>query len=123
MIEITNIWDQLCNICIVIMKALSRETGMSYGLINILLFVKLGPISTICFMLTTAFQVWMKKQPLKKNPNMDFCCYRSSFCLYSFRPRGIRLPALIEHIGSRQMLTVVIPSSGWIVPPLYFNSI
>jgi uncharacterized membrane protein len=66
MIEITNIWDQLCNICIVIMKALSRETGMSYGLINILLFVILGPISTICFMLTTAFQVWMKKQPLKK---------------------------------------------------------
>ncbi len=65
MIEVTNIWDYLCNVCITIMEGLSRETGMSYGLINILFFVILGPLATFCFALSTAIQLWLKKQPVK----------------------------------------------------------
>ena len=66
MIEVTNMWDYLCNVCITIMEGISRETGMSYGLINILFFVILGPLATFCFMLTTAIQLWVRKQPIKK---------------------------------------------------------
>lgn len=65
MIVVTNFWDYLCNVCIAIMEGLSRETGMSYGLINILFFVILGPLSTLCFMVSTAVQLWVKKQPIK----------------------------------------------------------
>lgn len=47
MIEATNDWDWLCNLCILIMQNLSKMTGLSYGLVNILLFVILGPLSTL----------------------------------------------------------------------------
>ena len=47
MIEQTNLWDCFCNLCISIMENLSHQTGMSYGLINVLLFVILGPFSTV----------------------------------------------------------------------------
>lgn len=50
MVEVTNSWDSLCNMCIGVMEHLSYITGMSYGLINILLFVILGPLSTLIFM-------------------------------------------------------------------------
>lgn len=43
-------WDSLCNICILIMQHLSELTGWSYGFINVLLFVVLGPLSTLLFM-------------------------------------------------------------------------
>ena len=49
MIEETNLWDGLCNLCIELMWFMSKETGMSYGMINILLFVILGPVSTHSF--------------------------------------------------------------------------
>ncbi len=35
MIEETNLWDGLCNLCIELMWFMSKETGMSYGMINI----------------------------------------------------------------------------------------
>ena len=47
MIEETNKWDVLCNFFIFVMQYLSTMTGLSYGLINILLFVILGPLSTL----------------------------------------------------------------------------
>lgn len=47
MIIETNLWDYFCNLCILLMEHLSHETGMSYGLINMLLFVFLGPLSTV----------------------------------------------------------------------------
>lgn len=53
MIEPTNVWDALCNLCILIMENLSKLTGWSYGLVNILLFVILGPLSTLSFMLSS----------------------------------------------------------------------
>lgn len=53
MIEVTNSWDTLCNCCILIMEHMSHLTGLSYGLINILLFVVLGPLSTLIFMVSS----------------------------------------------------------------------
>lgn len=54
MIEVTNDWDMLCNICILILEGLSHVTGLSYGFLNIMLFVILGPSATLLFM-TSAF--------------------------------------------------------------------
>lgn len=49
-----NEWgDLLCGDCIAIMIAMSKELGLSYGLINVLLFVILGPISAIVFGLSS----------------------------------------------------------------------
>ncbi|MDE6721670.1 MAG: hypothetical protein K2J84_05940 [Bacteroidaceae bacterium] len=50
MIEVTNIWDELCNMCILILEGLSHVTGLSYGFLNIMLFVILGPSATLLFM-------------------------------------------------------------------------
>lgn len=49
MIEVTKTGDAFCDFCILLMECLSRETGLSYGLINVLLFVILGPLSTTAF--------------------------------------------------------------------------
>lgn len=66
MVEVTNIYDYLCNVCINIMTYLSHETGMSYGLINILLFVILGPLSTLFFMGSTLTATFVKNANTKK---------------------------------------------------------
>lgn len=49
MIQVTNIWDVLCNFCILIMEHMCHMTGLSYGLLNILLFVVLGPSVSVLF--------------------------------------------------------------------------
>lgn len=46
MVIVTNYGDVLCNWCILVMEQLSELSGLSYGLINILLFCVLGPLST-----------------------------------------------------------------------------
>lgn len=60
MIEVTNGWDVLCNICILILENLSDITGLSYGFLNIILFVILGPMATLFFMLS-AFVSFMNR--------------------------------------------------------------
>lgn len=50
MIEVTNVWDLTCNFCILILETLSHMTGLSYGFINIMIFVILGPLATLLFM-------------------------------------------------------------------------
>ena len=50
MIIETNVWDILCNLCIFILENLSHITGLSYGFINIMLFVVLGPLATVLFL-------------------------------------------------------------------------
>ena len=50
MIKVTDIWDMLCNMCILILENLSHMTGLSYGFLNIMLFVILGPLATLLFM-------------------------------------------------------------------------
>ena len=49
MIEELNAWDAICNTCILILEHLSHMTGLTYGTINILLFVIFGPLSTLLF--------------------------------------------------------------------------
>lgn len=53
MIEVTNFWDSLCNLCIYATDYLSHVSGVSHGLINVLLFVFLGPLSTMTFMVSS----------------------------------------------------------------------
>lgn len=48
--KVTDTWDILCNFCILILENLSHMTGLSYGFLNILLFVILGPLATLLFM-------------------------------------------------------------------------
>lgn len=65
MLHVTNYGDVLCNYCIGIMENMSDLTGLSYGLINVLLFVVLGPISTLCFMGSTATAMYGKTKFVK----------------------------------------------------------
>lgn len=51
--DIMRLGDYLCDVCINIMIEMSKMSGISYGTINILLFVILGPLSTIMFMLSS----------------------------------------------------------------------
>lgn len=45
--EINVIGTELCAFCIAVMRLMEDWTDLSYGLINVLLFVILGPLSTI----------------------------------------------------------------------------
>lgn len=47
----------LCEVCINIMQAASNASGLSYGLINILLFVILQPLAILSFMLSTFLSI------------------------------------------------------------------
>lgn len=60
MVHVTNYGDVLCNYCIAIMENMSALTGLSYGSINVLLFIVLGPLSTLCFMGSTATALYGK---------------------------------------------------------------
>ena len=64
MIEVTNIWDELCNLCILILEDSSHVTGLSYGFLNIMLFVILGPSATLLFM-TSAFTLLVNTEKRK----------------------------------------------------------
>ena len=59
MIEVTNSFDWLCNVCIGLMMRASEYTWLSYGTINILLFVILGPLSTILFCTSSIIGITM----------------------------------------------------------------
>ncbi len=60
MTEIMIYGDYLCNVCINIMEEMSRMSGISYGTINILLFVIFGPLSTLIFMINSFIQLIFK---------------------------------------------------------------
>lgn len=62
MVHVVNYWDVLCNHCILILENLSYLTGLSYGLINVLFFCILGPLSTLCFMGSTATALFGKSK-------------------------------------------------------------
>ncbi len=64
MIEVVNSWDALCNFCILVLEHLSHMTGLSYGFLNIIFFVILGPLSTLLFM-ASAITLFIKTQKVK----------------------------------------------------------
>lgn len=51
--SITQYLDALCGVCIDIMEYAEAYTGISYGTINVLLFIILGPASTLAFAAAT----------------------------------------------------------------------
>ena len=65
MVNVVNYWDVLCNQCILIMENLSYLTGFSYGLISVLFFCILGPMSTLCFMGSTVTALYGKSKWIK----------------------------------------------------------
>lgn len=72
MVHVVNHWDILCNQCILILENLSHLTGLSYGLINILFFCILGPLSTVCFMGSTATAMFGKVKVIKRHLTLTF---------------------------------------------------
>lgn len=72
MVHVVNYWDILCNQCILILENLSNLTGLSYGLINILFFCILGPLSTVCFMGSTATAMFGKVKVIKRHLTLTF---------------------------------------------------
>ena len=60
MIEVTNFWDALCNICIVLLEHLSHESGLSYGELNILIFCVLGPLATSFYFISSLTALFIK---------------------------------------------------------------
>lgn len=71
-VRVTDYWDVLCNQCIQILENLSHQTGLSYGLINVLFFCILGPLSTLCFMGSTATTIFVKTRTVRRNLTVAF---------------------------------------------------
>ena len=74
MIEVTNYGDSECNYCIMLMEHPSQGTGFSYGLINVLLFIVIGPVSTVSFMCSTLSLAFIKNKKLRKSLTIMFFC-------------------------------------------------
>lgn len=60
-----NNYDELCQLCIDIMKWWSNNSGISYGTINILLFVILNPLLTIIATIVAIVNSISKNKKLK----------------------------------------------------------
>lgn len=60
-----NNYDELCRLCIDIMKWWSNNSGISYGTINILLFVILNPLLTIIATIVAIVNSISKNKKLK----------------------------------------------------------
>ena len=58
-------YDELCQLCIAIMKWWSNNSGISYGTINILLFVILNPLLTIIVTVVAVINSVSKNKKLK----------------------------------------------------------
>lgn len=63
--------DGLCDLCIYIMERMAEISGLSYGLINILLFVVLGPLSTLTFMASSVIAKIKGKYSRKISISLD----------------------------------------------------
>lgn len=58
-------YDELCQLCIDIMKWWSNNSGISYGTINIFLFVILNPLLTIIATIVAIINSISKNKKLK----------------------------------------------------------
>lgn len=66
MVHVVNCWDELCNWCILLLENLCHLTGLTYGFINVLFFCILGPLSTLCFIGSTATAMFGKSDLVKR---------------------------------------------------------
>lgn len=55
MIDVTNIWDSICNWCITVMWQMTSNYNVSYGFINVWLFCIIEPLAILLFMLSAIF--------------------------------------------------------------------
>ena len=58
--------NELCDFCIDIMEWWGNNTPLSYGAINVLLFVVVQPLLIILFFTTTLIAVWSKSLKVRK---------------------------------------------------------
>ncbi len=58
-------FDALCWQCIHIMERMSALTGLSYGAINVLLFIIINPLAILLFLLSSAFALANKRLTAK----------------------------------------------------------
>ena len=79
--ELNNIGDILCNICIDIIKCMSCEYGLSYGLINILLFVIIQPLCILLY--GAAAQIGMNNTNKCKSNIAKGCFIVSTILLFT----------------------------------------
>ena len=63
--------DSVCDFCIQVMRHMSHIFGLSYGLINVLLFVVLGPLSTLTFMASSVIAKTKGKYSRKISISLD----------------------------------------------------
>lgn len=66
--NVTNSFDQLCNFCIEFLEGLSQDLGVSYGELNVWLFVIIQPATILLFMTTTvilSIMLYRKNSPNK----------------------------------------------------------
>lgn len=62
MMEVINAWgDTWCNACILIMRHMCVLTGMTYELLNVLLFIILEPMAILAFMASTIIGIKKKR--------------------------------------------------------------
>lgn len=66
MIEVINNFDAICNFCISIMWCMQDLTGLTYGTINVLLFIILGPLSTILYAISALLRMLNKGKNFSK---------------------------------------------------------
>lgn len=62
----SNWMDDLCNLCIDIMYSMSEISGLTYGQINVLLFVILQPLLILLLFSSTAIATFCKKRWSRK---------------------------------------------------------
>lgn len=64
-VKVQNSADYFCNVCIDILTAIGNAVGLSYGEVNILIFVILGPLASAFFMVSAIFGFVMPKPRIK----------------------------------------------------------
>ena len=60
------IGTNICNLCIEIMEIWANELGISYGLLNVLLFIVLQPLLILIFWGTTIYCSISKNEKIKR---------------------------------------------------------
>lgn len=77
----TDFWDEICNGCIAILENACHATGMSYGMLNILIFVVLGPIASLSFAISTVAAYRRQKKTMVAFVILGVLCIFAIICL------------------------------------------
>lgn len=61
-------WTQICNLCIEIMESASATFGVSYGFINVFLFIIMQPLAIL-----SMFIAYILQRMKRPNSALAFC--------------------------------------------------